>query len=116
MFRPPLLLLAICLAACGGSETTAPEATNRPPAIIAVTASPAEVVIGEASTLAVEAADPDGDPLSFRWDALRGTLLGSGRRIVYATSTCCAGVEEVLVWVSDGRGGEARGMVTVRVR
>ena len=86
---------------------------NRPPT---VTASCAPCVVGPGGTarLTATASDPDGDPLTYGWSAARGAFSGPVDEPA-ATWTAPDGLGrfEILVEVSDGRGGTASASVEV---
>lgn len=106
--------LVVCLAACGGggggSEETPPPAPPPPPPPPATNqapqpsfTAPASLVSGQALALDASAsADPEGQPLAFRWSFGDGTL-GAGARIakVYAAP----GRYTLRLTVDDGNGG-----------
>ncbi|MDE0073404.1 MAG: tandem-95 repeat protein [Gammaproteobacteria bacterium] len=86
---------------------------NRPPT---VTASCAPCVVGPGGTarLTATASDPDGDPLTYGWSAARGAFSGPVDEPA-ATWTAPDGLGrfEILVVVSDERGGTASASVEV---
>lgn len=67
------------------------------------------------STVTVEATDPDGDALTFRWRAASGTLAGSAERQSTWTAPMEEGAVPLTVEVRDGRGGIATDAVTIYV-
>ena len=60
------------------------------------------------------ASDPDGDSLRYEWSADDGKAIGSGPRMMWV-SPDTMGNYDVAVKVSDGKGGEAKQAVTIRV-
>jgi hypothetical protein len=58
-------------------------------------------------TLAAQASDPDGDPLTYVWSSTAGTVQGEGSQVTWDPSGAQPGVYTVNVVVSDGRGGSA---------
>ena len=92
-----------------------PAAANRPP-VVTASCDPCEVEFGDEVRLRADAADPDGDPLDFRWSGLAGRFLDAGDR---ATTRWQAPEQEgpvpLNVTVTDGRGGSASDTATVLV-
>ena len=60
-----------------------------------------EVVAGATAELAVLATDPDGDPLTFTWNASGGRIVGSGPRVTFDSTGLDPGSYEATVTVSD---------------
>ena len=60
-----------------------------------------EVVAGATAELAVAATDPDGDPLTFTWNATGGRIVGSGSRVTFDSAGLSPGSYEATVTVSD---------------
>ena len=87
---------------------------NRPPTVEAM-CDPCEVAPGETSTVTVNANDPDGDPLTYRWAAPTGTLSPSDQMTSTWTAPSADGPVPVTVTVDDGRGGTASDTTTIRV-
>ena len=87
---------------------------NRPPTIVSLTANPTSVSIRGTSTVTCNANDPDGDPLTYIWQASGGIISGSGA-IVTWTAPSVTGTYSVIVTVSDGRGGEDKRGVNIDV-
>lgn len=94
---------------------------NRAPIIRQIVA-PAQGDVATSVTVYCDAYDPDGDPLSYHWSANCGLIAGSGASITYMPRVCCpegmacvASENMISVTVSDGRGGEADGSVTISV-
>lgn len=59
---------------------------------------------GMSHELEIEAADPDGDPLTFAWTASNGSIVGSGTKVQWRAN----GPGTVTVVVTDGKGGSIR--------
>ena len=80
---------------------------NRAPVINTISASPNPVTPGGLMAIAVTASDPDGDMLSYTWQASNGWLIatGQGTSAVTVTAPTQYGVSgTVTVIVDDGHG------------
>ena len=75
---------------------------NFPPKIVSVTAAPSPVVVGGTVDLAVVAADPDGDPLTYAWTATDGTFDDPATATTVWTAPLVDGSYDVTIEVSDG--------------
>ena len=92
-----------------------PPPANRPPTVT-VACDPCELGFGEESALRADAADPDGDPLDYRWSAPAGELLEAQNQPTQRwRAPAQDGPVPVTVTVSDGRGGSASDTATIRV-
>jgi outer membrane protein OmpA-like peptidoglycan-associated protein len=83
-----------------------PPPANRPPTVQA-RCEPCVVEVGRTSTLTADAADPDGDTLTYAWTAASGTFQNPGDRQTLWTAPQLEGAVQVRVSVNDGRGGTA---------
>jgi hypothetical protein len=117
------VVAVLAMAAILGSACAAPAppptpppapAPNQSPVISKVTASPAEVVSGDSTTITAVAADPDDDPLTYSWSASEGTITGTGSQVTWE-SPDKSGNFNIGVTVSDNRGGKTTGSITVNV-
>ena len=92
-----------------------PPPPNRPPTV-SVSCDPCEVLVDETVNLRADASDPDGDALTYRWNAPAGQFTGGSDR---ATTTWQApgnaGPVPVSVTVSDGNGGSASDTANITV-
>ena len=87
-----------------------------PPAIIGLNANPSSVPINGQSVISVEAADPNGDPLTYAWAATCGTLssfAGPENKTVTAPDT--PGTCTVNVTVTDPSGASDIASVDIEV-
>jgi outer membrane protein OmpA-like peptidoglycan-associated protein len=91
-----------------------PAAENRPPSVRAL-CNPCTVEIGKTATLTAEAADPDGDALTYRWSAAAGSLSTPSTRQTPWTAPMQDGAVPITVTVTDTRGGTASDAVTLHV-
>jgi peptidoglycan-associated lipoprotein len=87
---------------------------NRPPTVKA-RCEPCTVEIGRISTVTADAADPDGDTLSYKWTAPAGTFARAADRQTPWTAPMQEGPVRVEVCVSDGKSGSACDAVTIQV-
>ncbi|MEP6918365.1 MAG: hypothetical protein ABJC89_22150 [Acidobacteriota bacterium] len=115
--RALALLPLLTLAACGGSSSTpttpTPPATpqaNRAPVISSTTVTPT-FGIADLSTFnfAAIASDPDGDALTYSWNAAGNSASGASPAPVVFVSPGGNGVATVTV--TDGKGGTASSSV-----
>ncbi len=94
--------------------TPAPPA-NRPPQVSGIQCDPCVVRPGETSRLTVQATDPDGDPLRYRWTAPQGTFSPTDAAQTTWTAPNQPGTVVVTAAVEDGRGGQTTGSLTLQV-
>ncbi len=107
-------VVVLGLASCKSENPISGE--NLPPKISAVTASPDQISYGEMTEILCSATDPNGDPLTYKWEYYAGSVIGSGKKVHYASDACCGGSQTLTVIVSDGRGGVDTGYISIRVR
>ncbi len=106
-------LLTVLLLAAGmvvGVNACEEEGGNRPPKIVSGISVPTGTVrAGERIQLRViSATDPDGDALTYTWEALKGRVEPSGPSadpVTIYTAPLVAQQDSVTVTVSDGKGG-----------
>ena len=89
-------------------------APNRPPTVRA-RCEPCTLEIGRVATVSADASDPDGDSLTFSWNAASGSLASRTDRRSPWTAPMQEGPVPVAVTVSDGKGGTATDAVTMQV-
>ena len=73
---------------------------NGAPEIIELTASDSIVSINQTVDISCEAADPDGDELTYSWEASAGIIDGSGSDVTW-TAPAVPGTCEITCTVSD---------------
>jgi hypothetical protein len=64
--------------------------------------------------MACQAIDPDGDSLRYEWSNSSGKIIGTGARMMWV-SPDTMGNYDVTARVYDGKGGEAKQTVSIRV-
>jgi hypothetical protein len=104
------IAVGVVLALGGGGE----EEENQAPSITSLTANPASVAPGAASTVSCVAEDPDGDSMSYDWTTTGGTVTGSGDTVTWIAPSV-AGAYIVKVTVDDSNGGSDDDSVAVVV-
>ena len=111
-----LLAPLAVLAGCVHPEDTGvnPDA-NSNPLIETLTADPSQISVGESSTITVVSSHPQGKPLTYRWGASTGDIIGSWESVRFTASFCCAGPNYVTVTVLDNAGGSATRSVDVLI-
>ena len=63
--------------------------------------------------LLVTATDPDGDRLEYQYSTTDGTISGKGKSVIWDLNNVLRGPHEVLVTVTDGKGGKVKAALTV---
>lgn len=91
-----------------------PSAQNRPPTVRA-RCEPCTIEIGRVATVIADAADPDGDALTYAWNAAAGNLANRSNRQSPWTAPMQEGPVPITVTVNDGKGGTATDAVTIQV-
>ena len=105
----------------GGRQSIEPEITvevtsnpNPPPVVDSLTALPALLLPEEISQLLCAATDPEGDPVTYDWDAVLGTVTaGVGGAATYTTPTNVVGFDTITCTATDS--GGAQGSDTVQI-
>ena len=109
-----LVLLVSPLLGCVQPQSDPVNASgNRNPAIQSLVADPAVFDVGASSSVTVTAVDPDNQPLSYRWTASTGDIIGEGATVLYTASFCCAGPNVISVTVKDNAGGSTTQTVDI---
>ena len=102
--------LVVLVALCTGCGTP-----NQSPVISNLTASVETVAPSGFTLISCVAQDPDGDGLSYTWEANGGTISGEGASVTWVAPATSGVFYTITVRVSDGRGGQETGEVTVDV-
>lgn len=100
------ILIILILAGCA-------RGTNTPPVIRTVTVEPEPVALAGTSTISVQAEDPEGDPLSYRYESEKGKVLGTGPKVTYQAPEE-EGTDTIIIIVYDGY-SETTGKRTVTI-
>jgi outer membrane protein OmpA-like peptidoglycan-associated protein len=90
-----------------------PQPQNRPPTVKA-RCEPCVVEVGRTSTVTADAADPDGDTLTYKWSAPTGSFANPAERQTIFTCPTAPGSVPVSVSVTDGKGGSASDQITIQ--
>lgn len=101
------ILLSIVIVAC--------QKENREPVILSLTAVPDSVKPGQATTLTIDAEDPDGDEISYTWSATAGTLSSTSGSSVIWTAPSTISNYTVSVRAIDPQGLEDDTSKTIKV-
>ncbi len=104
----------------GGTATSSADVViearpNRPPTVTCA-ASPRTVTPGQKVTVTATGSDPDNDPLTYSFDASKGSVSGTGSTGTFDSTGLAPGRYTVICHVSDGRGGTADSKAEVEVQ
>jgi hypothetical protein len=94
--------------------TTISVGANQAPLITSLSADPPTVGPRGSSTITCIANDPDGDVIKYTWQTDEGSISGVGNKVTLVAPNK-AGVFNVKVVASDGKGGDTIGTVPVTV-
>lgn len=109
------LLLA---SACGEDGPVGPD-SNGSPEIRSVTVSPSVIPLGGTATVRVDAVDPDGDSLFFRYEASGGTFTVDAAQpgtATYRNDGVSRSSDSIRVVVTDPNNASATGLATVTLQ
>ena len=106
----PLFVLSSCIHP---EEAAVNPDAGANPVIVSLVAEPPEISVGQSSTISVVASHPQGKPLTYRWGATTGDIIGSGPSVRFSASFCCTGPNYVTVTVLDNVGGSTMQNVDV---
>ncbi|HEX76132.1 MAG TPA: PKD domain-containing protein [Dehalococcoidia bacterium] len=87
---------------------------NQNPQISSLVADPSTALPKGSSTITCVATDPDGDEVRYSWSASEGNVTGVGNKVTWVAPNK-DGTFDITVLVSDGKGGETTGYVSVTV-
>jgi len=106
------LLTALLLSSCNFINIPG-AAPNTAPLIESVTCTKDVFALAE-NEMICQASDPDGDSLQYEWSTGNGNIIGTGARMMWV-SPDTMGTYDVEVRVFDGKGGEVKQAVSIRV-
>lgn len=95
-------------------STASPAPANSAPAVTA-SCSPCTVQTGQTATLTASATDPDGDSLTYQWNATEGTFSDANAARTVWTAPLQPAAVTATITVEDGRGGRATDTVDLVV-
>jgi hypothetical protein len=98
-----LALAGLCVAT--SAQNSGRKASQNHPPAVTLTAFPNTLCYGGIVKLFANANDPDGDRLTYKYTTNVGQIVGRGRKVRWKLGGM--GSYEVVVVVSDGRGGAA---------
>jgi hypothetical protein len=110
-----LVIMVIMAAAVLLLAPSCATSTNHQPIITSLEAEAEWTVTLGSLQLTCTASDPDGDELSYNWSASGGEINGEGKTVIW-TAPDSEDSYNVIVWVTDGRGGEVMDYVTITVK
>jgi hypothetical protein len=87
---------------------------NQAPLITSFSADPSTVGPRGSSTVTCIANDPDGDVVNYTWQTDEGNITGVGNKVTWVAPNK-AGIFNVKVVVSDGKGGDTTGTYPITV-
>ena len=87
---------------------------NHPPVIESLATEQCVIYLGESTFIECVASDPDGDELTYLWEATDGDISGQGSTVTW-TAPDTAGTYNVTATVTDGRDGEASKELNITV-
>src|SRR5207245_535931 len=94
-----------------------PPPPNHPPTVT-LTANPTKVFAGSNDSIVLQsqAADPDNDPLTYKWTATGGAVEGTGAETRWNSTGVAPGTYTITCSASDGHGGEGHSTTQVTVQ
>jgi hypothetical protein len=93
--------------------------SNRAPEIRNLTISPGVIPLGGTAVVSVDASDPDGDAVFYRFEATGGTVTadpGQPSRATYRNDGVQRGSDQVRVTVTDSKNASASGVASVTLQ
>jgi hypothetical protein len=115
---PAAVAALLLLSACGEDGPVGPD-SNRSPEIRSVTVSPAVIPLGGTATVRVDAVDPDGDALFFRYEASGGTFTTDPAlpgTATYRNDGVARSSDSIRVVVTDRSNASASGTAAVTLQ
>jgi len=108
------LILVACLLAIIGCSKSSTKPQNESPEITDIVAVPDTIRTGQTTTITCFANDPDGDNLTYKWEVVSGTIIGTGATVQW-TPPDTTGTYSIICTVEDGRGGQDTHHVNIYV-
>jgi hypothetical protein len=115
---PWAIAAALAAAGCGKEAPVGPE-LNRAPEIRGLSVSPAVIPLGGTAIVSVDASDPDGDAIFYRFEASGGTVTadaGQPGRATYRNDGVARASDQVRVTVTDSKNASASGVASVTLQ
>jgi hypothetical protein len=109
---------ALAAGGCGEEPPVGPD-SNRAPEIRAMSVSPAVIALGGTAVISVDANDPDGDTIFYRFEATGGTVAtdaGQPGRATYRNDGVARGSDQVRVTVTDSKNASTSGVASVTLQ
>lgn len=88
---------------------------NGSPEIQSIVVDPVFIRVGTTANITVEAIDPEGDPLNYKWSVALGDIIGSGSQIKYTAAYCCVGVNTINLVIEDSKGAKISESINIEV-
>ena len=113
-----LAAAALAVAGCGEDGPVGPE-SNRAPEIRTLSVNPAVIPVGGTAIVSVDATDPDGDQIFYRFEAGAGALTADPAqpgRATYRNDGAVRGSDQVRVTVTDSKNASASGVATITLQ
>jgi hypothetical protein len=88
---------------------------NTWPVVESIIPAPTRLDVGETTALTVNAADPDGDPLSYHWTADCAGVFSNPEILepTFTLTTLDGDLCTLVIHVSDTQGGQTTGSITI---
>lgn len=96
------------------AKTSVTVSSNRAPVIVSLNSERDGIMPGGSTTITCIANDPDGDTVRYSFNAADGSVSGSGNKVSWVAPNSAGDIGITCV-VSDGKGGESKQTVVVRV-
>ena len=101
-------------ASCSADLKVEPKPNQNP--VISCTTDRSPIMPGERTGITSTASDPDGDPVTYTYNATSGQVSGDGAKATFDSTGLQPGSYTVKCGVSDGRGGTAESSTNVDVQ
>ena len=109
-----LIITAVILFGCAHPNPTESNASgNSAPEINSITLDPVFITVGTTTKITIDAADPEGDPISYSWTVALGDIIGSGAEVRYTAAFCCVGTNTIHLEVKDSKGASVKESIEI---